>query len=116
MGKNVYPLRLSDDPQSAINLMLWVWVKDFGIFERLCANKTKHKARDFYCMRCLSAHNTQDSLDKHLVDCHQFEACGADKLKPGEKLRFENHHNQLKCPYVSTFLLSMSKTFRKHSF
>ena len=104
--KVVYPLRLSKDPQSAINLMLlqdgqkthWVWVKNFS---RLCADKTKHKATSHFCMRCLSGHNTEDNLQNHLRYCQEHPTCTVHMPKPGTKLKFKNHHKQLKSPYVS---------------
>ena len=104
---NVYPLRLSDNPQTAINLMLlndgqnthWVWIKNFS---RLCSDKTKRtKHARYFCMRCLSGHITQENLDKHLLFCQDHDICRADLPKPGTQLKFKNFHKQLKCPYVS---------------
>ena len=106
-GKKVYPLRIANEPQDAVNLMLlhndeevtthWVWIKNFS---RLCSDKTRHDGRRYFCMRCLSGHGSEDILARHMVYCKDHKIVRAVLPKEGEKLRFSNHHKQLKCPYI----------------
>ena len=119
--RKVYPLRLSNEPQQAINLLLleedrkthWMWIKDFN---RLCHDKTNRRCRDFYCMRCLSRHHSQENLEKHLVDCGEFHYCRTNMLKPGSTVKFINHHKQLKAPYVSRVCLVLLDSINVYGF
>ena len=75
-GKKVYPLRVVNQPQDTINLMLlyydqevtthWMWIKNFS---RLYSGKTNNDGRRYFCMRCLSGHGSQDILARHMVHC-----------------------------------------------
>ena len=61
----IYPLLLTKKRgEKVINLLLYqkkdqnhyCWIKDFS---RLCYDQSKHKARKFFCTRCLQPHNTE---------------------------------------------------------
>ena len=51
-------------------------------------------------MRCLSGHGSEDILARHMVYCKDHKIARAILPKEGDKLRFSNHHNQLKRPYI----------------
>ena len=76
----------------------WVWVKSFS---KLCADLTKRAHHQFHCMRCLTPHNTQENLEKHLTYCNDHEAARAVLPEPGSKLKFTNIHKRMKVPYIS---------------
>ena len=106
--KKVFPLWVSQDPQNAINLILltdaqapqsshWAWIK---YFSRLASNR--RKARRFFWFRCVSGHNTADALERHQRYCTEHPIAFAEMPNPGERLRFNNQHKQLKVPCVST--------------
>ena len=103
--KCVHPLRLAEDPQAAINLMFleeqgqqhWVRVKDFS---RLCADQTKHRCQRYFCMRCLSGHNSEANLERHLLYCNDHDVAKIVMPKPGSTLRFINFQKKMKCPSI----------------
>ena len=103
--KCVHPLRLAQDPQAAINLMFleeqgqqhWVWIKNFS---RLCSDQTKNRHHRYFCMRCLSGHNSEANLERHLLYCNDHDVAKIVMPTPGSTLRFINFQKKMKCPYI----------------
>ncbi|XP_065178129.1 uncharacterized protein LOC135808825 [Sycon ciliatum] len=109
----IYPLLLTKKRgEKVINLLLYqkedqnhyCWIKDFS---RLCYDQSKHKARKFFCTRCLQPHNTEKSLSNHQEYCDNVTGLSAHMVLPepdedGNQptLKFINHHKMLQCPYV----------------
>ena len=113
----VHPLYLTKDHSaSSINLLLitevkdgktkshYSWIKDF---DRLCFDQTKHKERKFFCLRCISPHWTQQTLEKHLVYCKGVDAPPCHAVFPEMKedgspptIKFEKTQHMMKAPYV----------------
>ena len=116
----VHPLYLTKDHSaSPINLLLitevkdgktkshYSWIKDF---DRLCFDQTKYKGRKFFCLRCISPHWTQETLEKHLVYCKGVDAppCHAVFPEMNEDgspdspptIKFKKTQHMMKAPYV----------------
>ncbi|XP_065198789.1 uncharacterized protein LOC135830431 [Sycon ciliatum] len=109
----IYPLLLTKKRgEEVINLLLYqkedqnhyCWIKDFS---RLCYDQSKHKARKFFCTRCLQPHNTEKSLSNHQEYCDNVTGLSAHMVLPEPDedgnpptLKFINHHKMLQCSYV----------------
>ena len=108
----LHPLYLSVRDGQVINLPLlhnrttshFCWIKDF---DRLCYDQKRHHDRKHFCLRCLSSFNTDESRQKHDVDCRAVSnAKSARAVMPENTadgpphLFFTTFHKQLKCPYV----------------
>jgi hypothetical protein len=97
---SVYHTKLDGD--DAVNLLYWkghyAWIRSF---ERLMSGVTKHKARKYFCMRCLCHFSSPEVLDTHK------EICTGDSCKQimtmvpeGTTLKFRNTKYQQMCPFV----------------
>ena len=116
----VHPLYLTKDhTRDPINLLLitkvedgktishYCWIKDFN---RLCFNQTRHKERKHFCLRCISPHSLERTLQEHLIYCRGVDAppCHAKFLEKSEKsadgspptIKFEKIQHMMKAPYV----------------
>ena len=102
-SKSLYPLRVSDQPQSAINLLLfgdgttqhWVWIKNMS---PQLTNGANH--RHYICFRCLHLCRLQETLDRHLLYCKEHPMARVEIGKPGAKICFKNYQKRLPAPYV----------------
>ncbi|XP_065196465.1 uncharacterized protein LOC135827957 [Sycon ciliatum] len=105
--KVIYPLRISQHPQSAINVLLiqderndvevqhWVWIKSFS---RLVA--TGARRAHFVCFRCLSTHVTEKALNNHMMYCSEHPEATVKMPKAGDRVMFRNVNKQLQAPFV----------------
>ena len=102
----LHPLHLTKSEVEPINVLLYeghyCWIKDFN---RLCYDQNKHKARTYFCLRCLSSHNTEEALERHRLYCNDTKPVHAimPELDENEKpptLQFVNEHKRMKCPYI----------------
>ena len=80
----------------------YTWIKDLN---RLLNHQSKHTNRLYFCERCLHGFTRQDLLEEHKPDCLGINqaAVAIEMPKPGTeqaKISFENHHKQLKAPYI----------------
>ena len=108
----IYPLLLTKKRgEKVINLLLYqkyqnhfCWIKDFS---RLCYDQSKHKARKFFCTRCLQPHNTEKSLSNHQEYCDNVTGLSAHMVLPEPDddqptLKFINHLQCLHVIYADT--------------
>ena len=51
-------------------------------------------------MRCLSGHNSEANLERHLLYCNDHDVAKVVMPKPGSMLRFINFQKKMKCPYI----------------
>ena len=113
----IHPLYLTKDLNSdPINLLLitkvedgktnahYCWIKDFN---RLCFDQTKHANRKHFCLRCISPHSSERTLQDHLIHCKGVDAppCHAvfpEMNKEGipPTIKFKNIQHMMKAPYV----------------
>ncbi|XP_065177585.1 uncharacterized protein LOC135808339 [Sycon ciliatum] len=97
---NLYPLYLSERQETPINLLLhdnhFTWIKNFS---RACENKNKRATH--YCLRCLSAHKTADSLQHHSEKCQVMKPVPV--VMPTAKdsiLKYTNLKHRMVAPYI----------------
>ena len=113
----VHPLYLTkDNDKSPINLLLitkvedgkvnshYCWIKNFN---RLCSAENKHNGETFFCLRCITPHSSERTLQDHLIHCKGVDAppCHAvfpEKSEDGipPTIKFERYKNMMKAPYV----------------
>ena len=113
----IHPLYITkDNDKSPINLLLitkvkdgktnshYTWIKNFN---RLCSAENKHNGETFFCLRCISPHWTQETLEKHLVYCKGVDAPPCHAVFPEMKedgspptIKFEKTQHMMKAPYV----------------
>ena len=113
----IHPLYITqDNDKSPINLLLITKVKDgktnshctwIKNFNRLCSAENKHNGETFFCLRCISPHWTQETLEKHLVYCKGVDAPPCHAVFPEMKedgspptIKFEKTQHMMKAPYV----------------
>ena len=114
----IHPLYLSKDhTRDPINLLMitevkdgkvfshYCWIKDF---DKLCHDQTKHEHRLHYCLRCISPHSSERTLQDHLVYCRGVDAPPCHAVFPEVNLesmylpqtKFGHFKNMIKAPYV----------------
>ena len=113
----IHPLYITkDNDKSPINLLLitkvtdgktnshYTWIKDFN---RLCFDQTRHKERKHFCLRCISPHSSERTLQDHMIYCRGVDAppCHAvfpevDKDGSPPTIQFKNIQHLMKAPYV----------------
>ena len=113
----IHPLYITkDNDKSPINLLLisevkdgkrnshWCWIKDFN---RLCHDQTKHANRKHFCLRCISPHSSERTLQDHLVYCRGVDAAPCHAVFPQATedgspptIQFKNIQHMMKAPYV----------------
>ena len=114
----IHPLYLSKDhTRDPINLLMitevkdgkvfshYCWIKDF---DKLCHDQTKHEHRLHYCLRCISPHSSERTLQDHLVYCRGVDAPPCHAVFPEVNLesmylpetKFKHFQNMIKAPYV----------------
>ena len=113
----VHPLYMTSDlSQDPITLLLiteiqdgktkshYCWIKDFN---RLCFDQTRHKERKHFCLRCISPHSSERTLQDHMIYCRGVDAppCHAvfpevekDGIPP--TIKFKNILHMMKAPYA----------------
>ena len=80
----IHPLYLTKDHnREPINLLLitevnegktnshYCWIKNF---DRLCHSQTKYEHRKFFCLRCISSHSSERTLQDHMIYCGGVDA------------------------------------------
>ncbi|XP_065178593.1 uncharacterized protein LOC135809222 [Sycon ciliatum] len=104
--KVIYPLRISQQPQTAINVLFiqdernnvdvqhWVWKKSFS---RLVA--TGARRAHFVCFSCLSTHVTEKTLNNHMMYCSEHPEATVEMPKAGDRVMFKNVNKQLQAPF-----------------
>ena len=80
----------------------YTWIKDLN---RLLNKQSKDTHRLYFCERCLHGFTREDLLEEHKHDCRGINqaAVAIEMPEPSTykaKIRFEDHHKQLKTPYV----------------
>ena len=113
----IHPLYITkDNDKSPINLLLISEVKDGKIlshycwiknFNRLCSAENKHNGETFFCLRCISPHWTQQTLEEHLIYCRGVDAAPCHAVFPQATedgspptIQFKNIQHLMKAPYV----------------
>ena len=120
--KTVCPIYVSEkkfnDPMNIlmiheVNKFHYVYIKDFN---RLMYNKTKHKKKKWFCMRCLQYFNSQNVLHKHKENCLLINGEQKVKLNRGY-ISFNNYSNKSRVQFkiYADFecILRKSKEFSK---
>ena len=82
----------------------YCWIKDLN---RLCFDKTRHKERKHFCLRCISPHSSERTLQDHMIYCRGVDAppCHAvfpevDKDGSPPTIGFDNIQRMMKAPFV----------------
>ena len=114
----IHPLYLTKDlTPDPINLLMITEVKDGKVFshycwiknfDKLCHDQTKHEHRLHYCLRCISPHSSERTLQDHLVYCRGVDAPPCHAVFPEVNLesmylpetKFRHFQNMIKAPYV----------------
>ena len=106
--KGVHPLRNSDnmDREHKIRLMLiekhgvqhYCLVKD--VSRLLSSQISKHNGKKYFCDRCLNPFWCEQSLNKHLEYCSNYEAVKIEMPKKGDILKFKNYYKGEKVPFM----------------
>ena len=73
----------------------YVYIKDFN---RLMANKTKHKSKKYFCKFCLQCFSSENVLKEHKKDCLLINKGQNVKLEKGF-IEFKNFNNQVPVPF-----------------
>ena len=101
--KTIVPYRISEKTfDLVINLFYYQnhysWIKHTSRLFFMCS---KHKARKFFCERCLHAFVKEETLEKHRADCRGISntACRIE-MPTDPNLKFKDFKKQLPVPYV----------------
>ena len=73
----------------------YVYIKDFN---RLMYNKTKHKEKKWFCMRCLQYFSSEIVLNKHKENCLLINGEQKVELSNGF-ISFKNYSNKIRVPF-----------------
>lgn len=77
----------------------YCWIKDLSKLIR--SQLTAHKAKIYFCDRCLHYFTTNDKLQKHIEDCITLNECKITLPREDESIiTYENIKKQLEAPYV----------------
>ena len=107
-GKNVYPLRNSDNTDREHNIILML-IEEEGVkhyclvksIERLLSSQVSNdKRKRYFCSRCLNSFWCQKALNKHEEYCNEYEAVKIQLPKKGTMLEFKNYHRLEKVPFL----------------
>ena len=113
----IHPLYLTKDLTSdPINLLLITKVEDGKIlshycwikgFNRLCFEQNKHRGKTFFCLRCISGHCSERTLQDHMIYCRGVDTPPCHAVFPQATedgspptIQFKNIQNMMKAPYV----------------
>jgi hypothetical protein len=76
----------------------YVWIKNKS---RLLSKQTsKHKCKRFFCDYCVNGFPTEESLGKHLVNCHSDDPCRNSMPAEGSVIEFKNHYKSMEAPFA----------------
>ena len=113
----IHPLYITkDNDKSPINLLLitkvkdgktnshYTWIKNFN---RLCSAENKHNGETFFCLRCITPHSSERTLQDHLIYCRGVDAAPCHAVFPQASedgspptIQFKNIQHLMKAPYV----------------
>ena len=113
----IHPLYITkDNDKSPINLLLISEVKDGKVnahycwiknFNRLCSAENKHNGETFFCLRCITPHSSERTLQDHLLYCKGVDAAPCHAVFPQASedgspptIQFKNIQHLMKAPYV----------------
>ena len=107
-GKNVYPLRNSDNTDRDHNILLMLieedGVKHYCLVKNpsrlLTSQVSKRNGKKYFCFRCLNPFWSLESLNKHKEHCNEHEAVKIEVLKKGTMLEFKNYYRSEKVPFI----------------
>ena len=102
-GNIIYPIYVSGKVSDCMNVLMihegdkshYVYIKDFN---RLMFNKTRHKNKEWFCMRCLQCFSSKNILNKHKENCLVINGEQRVKLNEGF-ICFKNYSRQMKVPF-----------------
>ena len=107
-GKNVYPLRNSNNTDREHKIRLTLIEKDGvkhyclvkHISRLLSSQVSKQNEKKYFCDRCLNPFWCEESLNNHLEYCNEYEAVKIQLLEKGTMLEFKNYHRFEKVPFL----------------
>ena len=110
-GKNVYPLRNSDNTDRENNIILMLievgGVKHYCLVKSinllLSSQTTNGKRKQHFCLRCLNPFWRKEALSRHQEYCGDYEAVKIKLPKKGTMLKFKNYHRLEKVPFTVFF-------------
>ena len=103
-NKTVCPIYISEKKfNNSMNVLMihevnkfhYVYIKDFN---RLMHNKTKHKVKKWFFMRCLQYFSSQNVLNKHKENCLLINGEQKVELKSGY-ISFNNYSNKIRVAF-----------------
>ena len=106
-----YPIRLSNTNFPDHMELLWIGTDDTKYekshyvlikdFDRFMSSFTNHKARKYFCLRCLHCCSSERTYKIHREDCLLLNGAQAIKMpEEGSIIYFKNHKKMLPAPFV----------------
>ena len=124
-GKNnIIPMIISENNyDNDINLLYYkdhiCLIKDIN---KYLYRNNKHKARKYFCIRCLNSFNSQENLDKHKKLCLKYNKKSEKIILPKENsiLKFEKIEHMIKTPFtiyydIETYNQNLKQTNQKNT-
>ena len=111
IGGFPYPIRLSKANFPDHMELLWIGTDDkkyekshyvlIKDFDRFMSSFTKHKARKYFCLRCLHCCSSERTYKIHREDCLLLNENQVIKMPDeGSTIYFKNHKKMLPAPFV----------------
>ena len=111
IGGFPYPIRLSKANFPDHMELLWIGTDDekyekshyvlIKDFDRFMSSFTKHKARKYFCLRCLHCCHSERTYKIHREDCLLLNENQVIKMPDeGSTIYFKNHKKMLPAPFV----------------
>ena len=106
--KSVYPLRNSDCTDRGHNIILML-IEEGGVkhyclvnsLSRLLASQVpKNNGKHYFCLRCLNPFWCQESLNRNLEYCNEYEAVKIVLPEKGTMLKYKHYHRPEKVPFI----------------
>ena len=70
-------------------------------FNKLCFKVTKYEGKKYFCKYCIQYFNSEERLQKHMIDCIVLNGCQAIEMpSEGEITKFKSFRETIKIPFV----------------
>ena len=106
-NSDIYPIRVTRSvAEKHVDLLItsnaetnhYVWIKNFN---KLCFKVTKYEGKKYFCKYCIQYFNSEERLQKHMIDCIVLNGCQAIEMPAeGEITKFKSFRETIKIPFV----------------